>query len=112
MEYQKPITLHELIEIVRTKKDQGQSYCIYGKADSSEATLSSTCYLDSYAEITDDYEEIYSKFVTDNNLELWFREELVQDVIYNAISQNNNVTNEKIIEAILYYDDNDCFLSL
>lgn len=112
MEYQKPITFLELIKIVLTKKDQGESYCIYGHGDSSEATLSSICYIDSYAEITDDYEEIYPKFVTQNGLVLWFREELVQDVIFNAVHQDKNVTNEKILEAIRYYTRNDCFLDL
>lgn len=112
MEYQKPITLLGLIQMVRAKKDQGESYCIYGKGDSSEANLSSICYIDSYAEITENYEEIYPTFVTENSLELWFREELVQDVIFNALHQDKNVSDEKILDAIKYYDENDCFMDL
>lgn len=112
MEYRKPITLLELIEIVKTNQDKGESYCIYGKGYSSEANLSSICYIDLYTEVTEEYEEIYPKFVTDNNLELWFREELVQDVISNALSQDKKVSNEKILEAIKYYDENDCFLGI
>ncbi len=112
MEYRKQITLIELIKIVRTKKDQGESYCIYGNGDSIETNLSSICYIDSYGEITEDYEEIHPKFATDNNLNLWFREELVQDVIFNALYQDKKVTDEKILEAIKYYDENDCFIDL
>lgn len=112
MEFHKPITILELINTIRSKKDKGESYCIYGNGDSSTADLSTVCYMDAYGEITDDYEEIYSQFVRENDLNLWFREELVQDVISNAFYQNKNVTDEKILEAIKYYDENDSFLDL
>lgn len=112
MVFRKPITVLQLIQLVRAKEDQGESYCVYGHGCSSEATLASTCYLDAYAEITEDYEEIYPGFVVQQGLELWFREELVQDVITNAESQNPSVSNEKILAAIEYYNEKDCFLVL
>lgn len=112
MKFREQMTLGELIQIIRLKEDEGESYCIYGKGDSTEIDLSSVCYLDVYPEITEDYEEVYPDFVTSNGLELWFREELAQDVVFNVINQDSNATDGTVLEAIKYYDEKDCFMSL
>ncbi len=57
--------------------------------------------------ITDDDREIYPEFVTANELSLLFREELVQDVVFNVLRQKASATAEDILEAILYYDAKD-----
>ncbi|MFI4851713.1 MAG: hypothetical protein ACIAZJ_21550 [Gimesia chilikensis] len=69
-------------------------------------------FLDDYAEITDDDEEIETPFVTERGLWLWWRDELVQDVIFNALHQDSQVTDEKILQAIKHYSEFDTFLDL
>jgi hypothetical protein len=43
---------------------------------------------------------------------LWWRDELVQDVIFNALHQDSQVTDEKILQAIKHYSKFDTFLDL
>lgn len=112
MQFRQAISISELIEMVRNKRDLDETYCIYGTGDSSHADLATSCFLDDYAEITDDDEEIDTPFVTERGLWLWWRDELVQDVIFNALHQDSQVTDEKILQAIKYYNEFDTFLDL
>ncbi len=112
MQLRQAISLSELIDIVRNKRDLDEPYCVYGIGDSSEADLSTSCFLDDYAEITDDDDEIDTPFVTEKNLWLWWRDELVQDVVLNALHQDSRVTDEKILQAIKHYSKFDTFLDL
>lgn len=96
--------------MIRRGEDVGESYCIYCKGGIETPTLNTVCYLDDYPEIDDDDEETYSQFVVSNNLELLFREELIQDVILNVNHQVQGPTNEQIMQAINYYNENDTFM--
>ncbi len=112
MKYKTPTSVASLIGLIRRNEDRSEPYCIYGEGDSAEATLSSICFIEHHPEVTDDYEEIYPQFVNDNNLELWFKEELVQDVVANALHQDPNVSDATILEAIKHYDEMDSFMNL
>ena len=112
MRRQHPLSVANLIKNIRANEDRCESYCIYGEGDSADATLSSICVLDIYPEITDELEEIYPQFVSERDMEMWFRDELVQDVVANAKHQDPNVTDATILDAIKHYDETDSFLEL
>jgi hypothetical protein len=113
LKFREPIIFEEIIKIVLQNEDEGESYCIYSSiSDSSELNLATICYIDDYPEIDDDDEETFSDFVNQNGLSLLFREELVQDVLNNAINQKRSVTTQELLEAIRHYSKNDSFMSI
>lgn len=112
MNLREPITLYDLFEIIRAKSDKGVSYCVYScLTDTDEAALDTICYLDEYADINDD-EEVFPSFVVKNGLNFLFREELLQDVITNALHQKPSASNQEILEAVKFYNSKDAFISL
>lgn len=87
------------------------NWCVYAKH--GDIYLDSDCYVDEYPEIDDDtYEETLPEFVYKNELELVFRDELLQDVVISALKRKENASNEELMEAVNYYNNNDCFLEL
>ena len=112
MKHVAPITMATLIQVVRDRLDREKNYCVYGRGDSDAADLNSDCFLGDGPEITNNYEEIYPGFVIQNGLEFWCMDELVQDVVDNALHQNASVSDELILAAIKYYDNKDCFMQL
>lgn len=122
MNFRVPYKLYEIIERIKNeyiKKGMNyfynsQSFCIYSSPDTiNNIKLESICYLDDYAEIDDDTdEETYSTFVIENNLELLFTDELLQDVISSAIDKKSDISNEDILKAICYYEEYDTFINL
>ena len=89
------------------------SYCIYSQLhDSDDLRLDTICYIDNYPEIIDDDEEVFPDFVVKNSLNLLFREELVQDVMHNALWQKPSASEEEILKATTYYSKNDSFMNL
>lgn len=86
-------------------KDNG--WCVYSEQD--EIDLYSDCYVDGYPSIDDNDEEIFPQSVVDKNLDLLYRDEMIQDVIFISMKRDKNTTNEDILKYIKYYDDNDCF---
>lgn len=113
MKFREPVEFKDIIAIVKKKLDKDVSYCIYSKLTSSyDLRLDTICYIDDYPEITDDDEEIFSEFVKGNSLSLLFREELVQDVIYNMLHQNQSATDQEILNATSYYSNHDNFMIL
>lgn len=115
MIYRTPITIRELIKTISAEYDEDdenydESYCVYGETVSENIFLDSICYLDDYAEITDDDKEVFSDFVIKNKLELWYRDELIQDVISSELEKNPKATDERILEAIKYYNKHDAFM--
>ena len=110
MKYEEPTTMAALIEMVRGREDAGQRYCVYGRGDSDDATLDSECFLAAHPRLTDDDSEVYPGFVVQNGLELWYREELVHDVVMNALHQDASVSNETVLAALKHYDNRDAFL--
>ena len=98
MLYQKSFTINELIELVKTKSDRDCSYCVFNKVgEDNNLNLDTIVFIDEYAEIDDDDNEEYSQFVYDNDLELYCREELIQDAVDNAIHQKPGVSNKEIL---------------
>jgi len=96
----------------RTKKlYQDNNWCVYSQVVNVE--LYSGCYIDEYPEIDDiSYEEKLPSFIEENELQLIFRDELLQDVVASALSRKENASNDELLETIHYYNDNDTFLEL
>lgn len=111
VQYNKTIKITDLINFLKTQK-KNLTYCVYGKGSSDQATLETDCVIDEYSEITDDDEEIFPKYITQNNLEFWFTDELLEDVTFNTLKQKASATNEEILKAIKYYNDRDSFMKL
>lgn len=111
MQHNQTIKLAELIDFLKTQK-KNLTYCVYGKGSSDQATLETDCVIDEYSEITDDDEEIFPERITQNDLEFWFTDELLEDVTFNALKQKTSVTNEEILKTIKYYNARDSFMDL
>lgn len=84
-------------------------YCVYGKGSSDDATLETVCVIDYYPEITDDDEELFPAHIVDQSLDFWFRDELLEDVVFNALKQKSSASAEEILQAIKYYNHHDSF---
>lgn len=117
LEKNKEYNFYEVIDELRKKcinygkeilyKDD--NWCVYSKEDNIH--LNSRCYIDEYPEIDDNtYEERLPRFIIENELELVYRDELLQDVVVSALSRKKNVSNEELMDAVNFYDDNDSFL--
>ncbi|WP_223526299.1 hypothetical protein [Pseudomonas sp. BF-B-26] len=111
MQYKQTIKLADLIDFLKTQQ-KTLTYCVYGKGSSDQATLETDCVIDEYSEITDDDEEIFPESITQNNLEFWFTDELLEDVTFNALKQKKSATNEEILKAIKHYNERDSFMDL
>ena len=111
MHHNQTIKLTDLIDFLKTQK-KTLTYCVYGKGSSDQATLETDCVIDEYSEITDDDEEIFPERITKNNLDFWFTDELLEDVIFNALKQKSSITNDEILNAIKYYNERDSFMNL
>ncbi len=112
------ISLRDIIEyIVDTYNTKGESevyednnWCIY--SEDFDVTLDSKCVVDNYPDYDDDDNEILPEYAEQNDMELVFRDELIQDVIINAVVQKKDLSVEKIMEAINYYNEYDCFMEI
>lgn len=90
-------------------------WCLYAKND--KINLKSECYVLPYPTCSleddaDDDTEEYPEFAVQNKLELIYRDEMLQDVISATVSDDETISNKKILKAINYYDKYDTFMDL
>lgn len=111
MKYGELIDINSLLTVVRSQEKEIQ-YCIYGKGSSDDATLETLCVIGEYPEITDDDEEVFPDYILAESLEFWFRDELLEDVVINAVERDPLISNDKILEAVKYYNQNDDFMDI
>ena len=118
LEKNKEYKFYEIIEYIKgiySKAGELEVYkdnnwCVYSKERNID--LNSCCYIYEYPEIDDDTdEEVFPKYITNNDLQLIYRDELLQDVIIVALKKYKYISNEKLLQFIKYYDENDCFPS-
>lgn len=83
--------------------------CAYTIDFVEEASNDMICYLDDYPDVDDNDQEIYSDFITENNLVMFYSGEQFEDVISNTLGQKFDATIEDFIFALNYYRDNDNF---
>ena len=118
MERGKEFQLSEIISMICSlyKKQgltavyQDNGWCVYSSEE--DVSLESICYVDDYPEFDDDDNEIYSEYVLSNNMELIYRDEMIQDVVIACLNQKDDVSLSEIMEALNYYDEYDDFLEL
>ena len=83
--------------------------CVYTIDFVEEAINDTICYMDDYPEVDDNDQEIYTDFVTENKLVMFYSGEQFEDVISNTLNQKFDATIEEFIFALNYYRDNDNF---
>ena len=88
---------------------QDMDLCVYSIDFVEEASNDTICYLDDYPDVDDNDHEIYTDFITENNLVLFYLGEQCEDVISNTLSQKLDATIDEFIFALNYYRDNDDF---
>lgn len=112
--FRRPISILSVIQMFRNEVEFDESFCVYGEAvPITQIKLDSICYLDEYSEFDDgEDEEISPQLIQDNNLELWFTDEIIEQVVINSIHQNESVENSQILEGIFYYYKHDTFMDL
>ena len=83
--------------------------CVYTIDFVEEASNDTICYMDDYPDVDDNDQEIYTDFVTENKLVMFYSGEQFEDVISNTLNQKFDATIEEFIFALNYYRDNDNF---
>lgn len=87
---------------------EGRGWCVYAKTE--KLKLDSECYVLPYPDVDDDDNEILPEFAVQNGLEFIYRDEMLQDVIANAVDEDEEVSDKKLLKAIEYYDKFDTFM--
>lgn len=87
-------------------------FCIYKEAFEDVASSDTICYLDEYPDIDDDDQEVYTDFVTERKLVMFFSGEQFEDVIGHMLSQKVDASIEEFIAGINHYREHDDFLDL
>ena len=118
MERKRSLKLSDIITSICTLyKTEGETavylnngWCVY--SSEKEITPETICYIDDYPDFDDDDNEIYSDYIVNNNMELIYRDEIIQDVIITCLNQKSNATIDEIVRALFYYEEDDNFLVL
>ena len=104
----------EIIRIYQSEGERGfynmPGWCIYAKDET--ITVETECYVDAYPDYDDDDNEVFSDYIVENHLYMLYRDEMVEDVVMSCIDQKANVSYDEIMEALIYYDQNDSFMDL
>ncbi len=87
-------------------------FCIYTKDFIDVVSGDTTCYLDDYPDVDDNDEEIYTDFVTERKLVMFYSGEQFEDVIGHMLSQKMDASIENFISGMNYYREHDDFLDL
>ncbi|MBQ7955903.1 MAG: hypothetical protein IJ282_09140 [Lachnospiraceae bacterium] len=87
-------------------------FCIYTTDFVDVASGDTICYLDDYPEVDENDEEIYTDFVTERKLVMFYSGEQFEDVIGHMLSQKMDASIEDFIAGINYYREHDDFLDL
>lgn len=87
-------------------------FCIYTMDYVDVASGDTICYLDDYPDIDDDDKEIYTDFVTERKLVMFYSGEQFEDVIGNMLSQKMDSVVEDFISGINYYREHDDYLDI
>lgn len=105
-------SFEEIIQILLASDDISfmDSLCFYTYNADDEISRLTKVFLDDYPDEDDDGDDLFSDFILDNDLELFFYGEQFIDVITNLKGQGKILDIDLIISACNYYLENDSFL--
>jgi len=103
--------MNDLIDNLR-HQTKTLEFCVYGERLAGTVTLTSTCIIEKPPLIDDSDNEIFSEYIAENHLELWYSDDLLEDVVSAALTQKPQATNSELLESIKYYSTHDSFLAL
>ena len=106
---EKEYKLQELVLFLIEDPESIENYCVYTAEEDPEATSGLTCYIDSYPEINDVGEEVYSEFVIKQSLELFISGQQLVDIIDNTLYQKKDADIDDYLKNINYYLEYDTF---
>ena len=117
MERKKHTTLREIFtyicDIYLTKGEKevqlDNGWCVY--SSQKILTLDSECYIEDYPDYDDD-NEVFDEYITLNDMNLKYRDEIVQDVVIACLTQKRDATYDEIMKALDYYEKFDDFMIL
>ena len=120
MEKNKKIALGELISELKSVLIQGGENSLtdnedwfYYTEESAVLDLNTIGIIADPVEVDEEeWEEILPDIAVENDFLNPISSELIDNVLINAFSQNAKVSNDKIIEALNYYIENDSFMAL
>ena len=91
--------------------EKDDDWCLYTKDE--EISLTSECYILDYPEIDDDTdEEVFPQKAIENQMDIVYRPELIQDAIIAALHQKPDAANNELLCAINYYIQHDSFMKM
>ena len=112
MKFYLPIEFSDIIEMKKQKLNSNVSYCIYSEiTDLDRLELNSICYLGDCPKIEEGKRSLPEQ-AEQKGLNLLFAQEMVQDIILNALHQKKNVTDQQILSAIKHFARNNSYLQL
>lgn len=111
MRYNQTLSINNLIDNFRHQK-KTLEFCVYGKGAPTSVALTTTCTIGEPPIVDDSDNEIFSEHITENGLEFWYSDALLEDVVSTALTQKPQATNSELLESIKYYSKHDSFLAL
>lgn len=108
---EKPVTIAAVIEAVRSGDMLIDDLCVYVGKGVDYITLKLVCYLDRYPKIAGDV-EVYSDFVTSNDLDLIYYGQQFNDVLNNILDQKATANLDELVSALNYYLEHDDFIDI
>jgi hypothetical protein len=99
--------------VTSAKQDRHLSYAIYWRdTPNEEPELTDQVLVANPPEVTDEDLEIYPTIVLNKAWWICYRDELIQDVVDNALYQKPNIRHQDLLLALRYYSHHDCFMDL
>ena len=108
-----PMTLSQLIDVIRARQDVSHGYYVYADEDLESPSRTDTqVYVDKGPTFDADNNEVPPDAIKGTTLAPFCSVELIEDVITNAIMQKPSITNAEIVLAFDYYMENDNFMEI
>ncbi|MFI8146610.1 hypothetical protein [Acinetobacter sp. ABJ_C5_2] len=105
--------IEDFINLVKEKKERlpnydfDYCYAVYAKDDN--VRLHDEVFIGNSVDFDENDNEVYPAFVITNGYHYFCSDQNIQDVVDLALRQDAAVSNEKLIDALNYYIDNDDF---
>jgi hypothetical protein len=111
-EMTQPLHLSQIVQAVVDGMLNADDYCVYTREDGPTAISDPICYLDEFPDVDEHYQEVYSPFVVEHQLKLFYHGNLLVDVVTNAKGQKAEPTMDELLRGLDYYLERDTFLDL